>query len=231
VREVFSPVLEIIFPTHCGGCGSQGDILCHACRRSFLPVDIASACPKCGRWIGKAIVCGRCTGEKRGVEQAYFGFHFRGPLREAVHSFKFQGRKDVGRALVALLREEVKPITLAVDIILPLPLTEKRLAERGFNQSYIIAEELSLITGKPVNHRVLVKARETEDQITLSRVDRKKNMKGAFAVRGGEAVKGKTVLLVDDLYTTGSTVGEACRTLLRSGVDKVFLFALARTPE
>ncbi len=206
-------------------------MLCRACTESFLPVDAAVTCPTCGRRVGKAIQCGGCLARPEQFEQALFGFHFQGAVREAIHAFKFQGRKDVGRTLVGMLEGKLKEVAPAIDVIVPLPLTEKRLRERGFNQSYIISEEASKITGKPIDYRTLVKSRSTEDQITLSRKERKENIRGAFTVKDRTAVRAKKVLLVDDLYTTGSTAREACRTLLRAKAKSVFFFALARTPE
>ena len=116
------------------------------------------------------------------------------------------------------------------DAIVPLPVTEKRLKERGFNQSYVMAEEIGKIVEKPVLFSSLYKKRETKDQYTLSREERSKNVRGAFALREAEAVRGKRILLVDDLMTTGSTVSEASHVLLSANAKAVLVFALARTP-
>ncbi len=149
-----------------------------------------------------------------------------------MHAFKFQGRKDVGRAVVRTLAERIGEFADAFDLVIPLPVTEKRLRQRGFNQSFIICEEISRLTGKPIEYEVLFKIRETSDQFTLSREERKRNVRGAFAARtGGGQLKDGRALLVDDLYTTGSTASEACKALLSLKPREVLFFALARTPE
>jgi ComF family protein len=165
-----------------------------------------------------------------GFSRGVYGFYYEGALRDAVHAFKFQGRKDVGRRLTRLAVEKVRSLKGTFDSIVPVPVSGRRLAERGFNQSYIISEEISTITGGALDHRALVKRGGTRDQFTLSRKDRRKNVRGAFHVPDRSRVRGRRVLLVDDLFTTGYTASEASRTLRAAGCTDVILFALARTP-
>lgn len=223
-------LLGIIYPLHCGACGSDGGVLCKQCVDSFRPVEQNDSCPVCGRWLGHRIVCGSCIREKGAFEEGLYGFYFENKLRDAVHSFKFTGRKDVGKRLVGLMKEKIIPFSEKFDCIVPMPVTEKRLKKRGFNQSFIVAEEISGITGKPVYHAILQKTKETKDQYSLARDERRKNVRGVFALSDGREIRGKRVLLVDDLYTTGATAREASRTLMRGKTRTVVLFALARTP-
>jgi competence protein ComFC len=196
----------------------------------FRRVDDASACPFCGRWVSNGSVCGACTDSPPLFERGLYGFYFEGPLREALLAFKFEGRKDVGRHLIRLLGEKVVSMREEFDVIVPLPVTEKRLKERGFNQCYIMAEEISAIAKKPLSFSALGKKKETKDQYTLSREDRRKNVRGAFAVHDKGELRGKRILLVDDLMTTGHTAREASRILLSARAQSVLFFALARTP-
>jgi ComF family protein len=175
-------------------------------------------------------MCGACLEEKRGFQEGYFGFYFEGKLRDAVHAFKFNGRKDVGKHLVSLMKERIFSFAERFDCIIPIPVTEKRLKERGFNQSFIIGEEISRITNKEMYHSVLYKTKNTKDQYALSRDERKKNIKGAFTIRDNTGIKGKRILLVDDLFTTGYTAQEASRVLIKGKAKAVVFFALARTP-
>jgi ComF family protein len=233
IRKVFDhfrSAVDIIYPLSCGGCGSPGAILCLNCRDLFRLVEASSSCPYCGRWLSTPDVCGACVEVPPPFELGYYGFYFEGPLREALLAFKFRGRKDVGRLLIRLLDKELKTMREGFDVIVPLPVTEKRLKERGFNQSYVMAEEIGAITGRPITCSCLYKQNETKDQYTLSREERRKNIRGAFAVRGPDAIRGKRVLLVDDLMTTGNTVSEASRKLLSAKARAVLIFALARTP-
>jgi ComF family protein len=228
--RLLKPVLELVYPTYCGGCGREGNLLCGECTRSFIALDGPAVCPVCGRWTESDAPCGECTIHRPPFERGFYGFSFEGALREAIHAFKFEGRKDVGRALVRMVHERIASVACAFDVVIPLPVTEKRLKERGFNQSFIIAEEISRLTGKPLDHGTLRKARETGDQYTLSKKERKGNIRGAFSLEGGGRLKDRRLLLVDDLYTTGATAREASKTLLRAKPRNVLLFALARTP-
>ncbi len=193
-------------------------------------MEDAASCPICGRWLGKKTVCGECIEEERGFQEGHFGYYFEDRMRDAIHAFKFNGRIDAGRRLVRLLKDSIMSFSESFDCIVPLPVTNKRLRERGFNQSFIISEEVSSITNKPLHHSVLYKTKNTRDQYSLHREDRKKNIKGVFTVKNSDKIKGKRTLLVDDLFTTGYTAREASKMLLKAGADTIILFALARTP-
>ncbi len=205
-------------------------MLCGECRRSFITLESPFVCPSCGRWTGSDALCGGCITHPPYFTRGVYVFSFEGPLREAVHAFKFGGRIDVGTALMHMGRERIASFGGAFDLIIPMPVTDKRLKERGFNQSFIIAGEISRITGAPIDHETLVKAKETEDQYTLSKDERRRNVRGAFSLKDARTLAGKRLLLVDDLYTTGNTAREACRTLLRTKAKEILFFALARTP-
>ncbi|HNY70208.1 MAG TPA: ComF family protein [Syntrophorhabdus sp.] len=222
--------MNLICPLRCGGCNVHGHTLCPQCIDSFLVVDEETSCPICGMPVGIRKACGRCIAEKNMFAEGLYGFYYENRLRDAMHAFKFSGRKDVGRCLVGLVEEKISAFSDKFDCIIPIPVTEKRLRERGFNQSFILAEEIARMTGRPVLHSMLRKTKETKDQYTLSREERRKNIKGAFSLTGNTSLKGKMVLLVDDLYTTGQTSREAARILYQGKAQSVVLFALARTP-
>jgi len=231
VHSLFKTLLDIFYPLYCGGCNAAtGSILCKDCVDTFRSVEEEKTCPICGRLIGKSVLCGACMEEKQAFHKGYFGYYFEGRLRDVIHAFKFNGRIDAGKHLVHLLKEKFDTMAKEIDCIIPLPVTEKRLMERGFNQSFIIGEEIAKMTGKEIYPSVLVKTRVTKDQFTLSRKERKKNISGVFEVKNRHQISGKKVLLVDDLFTTGYTAQEASRSLLKSSAKEVIFFALARTP-
>ena len=229
-HDLVSAVLSLVYPIHCGGCGKAGDAICGECVKSLRVVEEDSACPVCGREVGKRSICGECIQHKRGFQEGHYGFYFEDRLRDAVHSFKFHGRKDVGRRLVSIINTKISSFSDRFDCIVPIPVTEKRLKERGFNQSFIIGDEISRITGRPLYHSVLYKAKETMDQFSLHRDGRRQNVKGAFAARNTGMIRAKRVLLVDDLFTTGYTAEEASGILRKAGACSTLFFALARTP-
>jgi ComF family protein len=231
VHNLFKALLDIFYPLYCGGCNAaSGSILCDECIDTFRTVEDEKTCPTCGRLIGKSVLCGACMEEKRAFHRGYFGYYFEGRLRDVIHAFKFNGRVDAGKYLVHLLKEKLNTMAKEIDCIVALPVTEKRLKERGFNQSFIIGEEIAKMTGKEIYPSVLVKTRQTQDQFALSRKERKKNISGVFAVKNSHKISGKKVLLVDDLFTTGYTAQEAARSLLKSSAKEIIFFALARTP-
>jgi len=228
--NLLKAVSEIVYPVHCGGCDKKGGILCRKCIDSLRVVEDDLTCPVCGRWLGVRVVCGECIANKRGFREGYYGFYFENRLRDAIHAFKFQGRKDVGKYLVHLINKKITSFSESFDCIIPMPVTERRLKERGFNQSFIIGEEISKITDKPLYHTILYKTKDTMDQYSLHRDERKKNIKGVFTVKNSHQIQTKRALLVDDLFTTGYTAKEAAGVLLKAGAGHILFFALARTP-
>jgi competence protein ComFC len=116
-----------------------------------------------------------------------------------------------------------------VDLIVPVPLHPKRLRWRGFNQSLLLARQVSRLYGVPVDPFVLCRARETAPQTLLAEDERRKNVRGAFAVHPEKSLKKQKVLLVDDVYTSGATVNECSRALVQGGATEVTVLTLART--
>lgn len=229
VHNLIQGFMGLLYPLRCGGCGMAGYVLCKECVETFLVVDEETSCPVCGMPVGMRSVCGKCLDNKNLFEEGIYGFYYENRLRDAIHSFKFSGRKDVGKSLVGLVAKKIMDAASKFDCIIPLPVTEKRLKERGFNQSFIISEEISRMADKPVYHSALLKTKETKDQYTLSKDERKKNVKNAFSLAKNAGIEGKKILLVDDLYTTGQTAREAARILLRGKAKAILFFALART--
>jgi ComF family protein len=112
--------------------------------------------------------------------------------------------------------------------MVPVPLHIRRLRERGYNQALLLVRELSKRMGIPYEERTLAKINDTPVQIALKKRERRKNLKGAFQIKGKETIKGKSIVLVDDVYTTGATVNECSRTLLAAGAKQVTVLTVAR---
>lgn len=134
------------------------------------------------------------------------------------------------RVLGDLLQPTLKAIRREhpVDVLVPVPLHIRRLRERGYNQALILVRELNKRTGIPYQERALVKIKDTPMQTSLKKRERGKNLKGVFEVKDPEAIQGKAVVLVDDVYTTGATVNECARTLLKAGAKQVAALTVAR---
>lgn len=190
--------------------------------------SVNGSCIICGARLAEAEICGQCLLEERIFERGVFGFYFSDTVREAIHAFKFRGKKQIGRKLVRMVADRIVDLCSEADVIVPVPVTDRKLGERGYNQSYILALEASAILKRPLLYDLLLKRRETKDQAQLNREERKKNVRGAFALKDGKRIEGKTVLIVDDIYTTGYTAKEAGLTLLRANPKSLLLFSLAR---
>ena len=151
-------------------------------------------------------------------------------MKDLLHKIKFGRRRD----LVHLFDETLlhffkrRSSLSQVDCIIPVPLDPRRRLEREFNQSGLLAEKIHHITGLPVVSKGLVKRRSTPAQSLLGREAREMNLKGAFRVTDEGRIRGRSILLVDDVFTTGATVEEASRTLKRSGASRITYVALAR---
>jgi len=149
---------------------------------------------------------------------------------EAISRFKFGGVARLARPLGALLADYADPEFpfSAVDLIIPVPLHPRRLRERGFNQSLLLARQVGKRRSIPLNFTALHRTRQTQPQTQLSGAERRKNVRGAFEVRQAEVVGGKRILLVDDVFTTGATVQECASVLGEAGASEVHVLTLAR---
>ncbi len=177
---------------------------------------------------GHGITCGECLADKPAFTKAYSYGLFEGALKEAIHSYKFSAIRRLAPPLADLVLSMGLP---PVDAVAAVPLTKSRLLERGFNQSMLIAREIARRTGARLLPHALEKVKDTPAQAGLNRKERILNLKGAFicGAKDKNSVSGRTVLLVDDVITTGATARECAKTLVRAGAGEVYVAALART--
>jgi ComF family protein len=214
-RSLIQLVLDLLYPTRCAGCKSVG----------------------CGEWCaecdGKIVLYSPGAGQKfldlgdgppmTVVSAAPFG----PPVREAIHALKYTGGKNLDAPLAKHMSRAFAQSGVAVDIIIPIPIHKKRQRERGYNQSELLARQISTFIYAPMAAKAMTRVRHTSQQAKLSAAERKANVKDAFS--GDPAVlKNKRVLLVDDVFTTGATLMEAGRAARAAGAAEVFALTLAR---
>ena len=228
------PVLAVVFPSTCPACALPVDHptrgpLCGRCWAT-LPRHQGAVC-RCGFPLPEGVVaCGRC---RRGLQAFASGGSlgpYEGSLRILVHELKYRGRRRVADRLAAelLTAPRVREI-LGDDVVLvPVPLHPRKRRERGFNQSELIARSLRARTGCALAQGALVRRKDTTPQAALSAAERRRNVKGAFAVRRRAQVAGRVVVLVDDVWTTGATALACARILREAGAVEVRLLSVAR---
>lgn len=229
----------------CHGCGAvavgegPGALppLCAECARELAGWS-GPCCPGCGGMFpGKTgegdYLCSACRLEPRPWERLYFFGAYEGLLRSLILDWKFEGGLGSGRLLGGLAREAWRrgagpQAPEAPEVLVPVPLHPLRLRWRGFNQSLELARALARETGAEVLPGGLSRVRHTVPQTTLGAGERRANVRGAFAADAA-ALRGRRVLLVDDVMTTGTTLEECARTLRRAGAARVLVLVLART--
>ncbi len=184
-------------------------------------------CDHCGQGIDSGVLCANCRSSTSAIGGLRAAAYLDGPLRQAVHAFKYNGVRDLAGPLGEILYGAYARYTPPADILIPVPLHAGRLNWRGFNQSLLLAEELAARSGLPVTSQGLVRTRETASQVGLSAADRRKNVDGAFAWRG-PSIAGQRVLLIDDVCTTGATMEACAAALYAVQAASVWGLALAR---
>jgi len=238
--------LDLFWPPVCPGCGAglepgQAGVLCERCRLE-LPLVRGPACERCGTPLGPfesdhggrwCADCGRMT--LIFTRAATAGLH-EGPLAEVIRMWKYApraSRAHLGRFLAELLAERLAapdcPVRAgAADLLIPAPSHPSRVRERGFDHTRELTRQVGRRLGLPLELGNLVKVQATPSQAGLTRAERLDNLKGAFAVKRPEKIKGKTILLLDDVITTAATTEECARTLKAAGAREVWVIAVAR---
>jgi len=219
--------LDFIFPKKCVNCGREGSFICPTCQNA-LPRLLSPYCTRCGRPNSVEGLCSRCAEWDASIEGIRAPFAFDGTIRKAVYALKYNNIRALAPLLAHLLYEYITETPLTGEVLIPVPLHSKRIKERGYNQSGLLALELGKLTGLPVNESYLLRKISTTSQTKTKNVhERRRNVENAFACSSDE-LKDKQVLLIDDVTTSGATFDACSRALKESGVVSVWGLALAR---
>ena len=228
--------VSLFFPPHCASCGADtagGIHLCDECAAGARAID-APFCHRCSEPFDGAIdgefECANCGGRELHFDCAVAPYLSRGVVREMIHRFKYDRQHFLRVPLGEWLADALADGLLRshrFEAIVPVPLHAARLRERGFNQAAVLAGLLSARTGVPL-WEGLRRTRYTTTQTRLDRQARMDNLRNAFRVRDPSAVEGRHLLLVDDVFTTGSTVDECARVLRLAGAASVRVATVAR---
>ena len=238
--RILNSLLDIIAPHTCQICGRIADnYLCQDCTQGINLIN-DGFCTVCGiPFISKASfshVCGACIKKKPKFTSARSIGIYEGVLMDAVHKLKYNGKTSLAKPLGMIMAEK---LSLAfcrekhafhplASLIVPIPLHKKRLKERGFNQSLLLAREIAKRHNIKMDYLNFKRVRWTEPQINLKGDERLKNVRGAFLVKDAQVFKKMRILLIDDVYTTGATVMECSKVLKKAGAKDVYVLTLAR---
>jgi ComF family protein len=214
---IFDFILDLLFPKKCVGCGKEGIWFCSDCITRISCQELPYTRLSSSNLDGLIAVA-----------------HFKDPLKEAIHALKYDGVKELAEPLSNLLVQHLKDERLRFvrqmePLLIPIPLHKSKEIERGFNQSALLSEKLGQKLNLKTEKNFLVKTKKTPAQVKLKGKERRENVKNVFSFVGDKKkIKGKTILLVDDVMTTGSTLNECAKVLKRAGAKKVWGLVLAK---
>lgn len=219
-------VLDYFYPPRCGGCGELGSRWCPACEQKTTKMTM-NLCRICGINLRHGNICDSCAQSRPKFTMLRSWGVYAGPLRQAIHRLKYRRDIGLGEALGLHLIELLERLKWQIDLIVPIPLSVARQAERGYNQSALLARPISLAYRIPYKPAALHRIRDTESQVNLNLSERRKNVQGAF-LGNTNLVSGKRILLVDDVATSGATLDAGADGLLFAGAKEVYAITLAR---
>jgi ComF family protein len=237
IVSVKEALLDTLFPRSCVFCDSARvdpkSFLCPKCSQSIRVIShpFCSQCglPTPGLALQSDGLCGRCLSSPPRYMRARYSVYYEGPLREALIRFKYYAALNVGNTLsdILIVAFQRHYDSKEFDMIVPVPVHRKRLFQRGFNQAVILAAKLASKVMLPLDRKSLIKVKDTPPQARLPRAQRIANLRNSFGVTDPVNVREKNVLLIDDVATTGSTIAEATKTLLKAGASRVDALVLA----
>ena len=239
LRRLFHGLLDIVYPRKCLACktdikqSSVDNLVCLPCFDS-IKRNLPPFCHSCGRHLQKnnltRNICPACLKTRLHFDRAFSPCVYEGVIKDLIHEFKYKGKDYLGRTLSRLMIEFIREYNLPMgylDFIVPIPLHKARLREREFNQAQILSNHIAKEFKKETLSDILLKNRHTRTQTDLATDERLLNVRESFSLNKQKSLKGKGVLLVDDVLTTGATSSEAARVLKQAGANMVFVLTLA----
>lgn len=233
MKRIIKKIIGIFFPKVCPCCGKiidEKEELCDQCKNEVEIIG-SPRCNKCGKALQgeERIFCQDCGTKKHLFDKGISVFVYRGKIRDSIHQFKYHNARefveyygDVAWKNCGKQLKEWKP-----DCIVPVPMYRKKEVQRGYNQAELFGRYIAKKSGFPIETNLLIRKKNTKPQKGLTDEKRQDNLKRAFAINL-DRIKGiKTVLLVDDIYTTGSTMDVCAGILKKAGAEKVFFLCIA----
>lgn len=224
-------IVNLVYPRHCPVCDDivpiGDDLVCNECKSKIKYIQ-TPRCRKCGKQLHdeNVIFCNDCEKRRHSYHYGYALYDYQS-MRKSIYRFKYNGRSEYAkyyaRDFYEHMHEEIS--RMEADALIPVPLHKSRQAKRGFNQAEVLAKELSELTGIPCYNNIIKRMKNTVPQKDLDDRERQNNLKKAFLIHS-DVVKLNKTIVVDDIYTTGSTVDAVARELRQHGVGNVYYLAL-----
>ena len=243
-------MLDLIFPGACSVCDSPVEnerLVCGSCIAEIKLVREFSSCEKCGTPFGffggedddigqksastdvTGHLCGKCLSGKFSFAAARSVALYEGKIRDIIHQFKYEGALGLEGFLSDMMIKNFQYVPGNFDLLVAVPMHISKLRQREYNQSAVLAFNLARSAGVKCDLLTFKKIRDTRPQIEFRNEDeRRRNVRGAFSVTSPELFKDRSILLIDDVYTTGSTSDECAAEILKSGASRVTVFTLSR---
>lgn len=229
-RRITQQLLDIVFPPRCAGCQSSGAVLCATCRATFRAANL-QFCRQCGRPLPVTGLCQHCRPYQPTLSGLLAVSSYQGVLRSCIHALKYDGNTRLAEPLGEVLAEAYLTSGMQADVIISVPLHNERQQQRGYNHAQLLAEVCASHLHIPLRDDIVVRHRATSAQVGLKAHERQQNVAGAFvctpAFQSG-SLYGRTLLIIDDVYTTGATLGACAAPLFTAGAKAVWGLVLAR---
>jgi ComF family protein len=219
---------RFVYPPICAGCGMDGYRFCPQCL-SEVKIFTGNHCISCGKPILlKQSICSDCQGMTSIITDLCSWAEFEGPLREAIHHLKYQQDIGLGDYFSPFLIEQIEKRNWQFDLVVPVPISKSRLKSRGYNQSELLTRPIARFFHVAHSTKALIRIKETESQFSLSAIERNQNMEDAFFGFPAKLI-GRSVLVVDDIITTGATMNHCAKALYQAGAKEVYGISIAKT--
>jgi ComF family protein len=224
--RVWDRALDLVFPPRCVSCDAFGSFICPRCSADMVPAE-GGRCLTCWMPVSPSRPCRSCRSHPLALRGVRSAFVYDAGARDAVLALKFRGLSAIAPLMARSMAQCLNEWNPPVHSLVPVPLSGHRRRLRGYNQSELLAKELSRLTGIPLARQALVRRRSTPPQVHQTDEDaRRRNVAGAFAP--GRPAPNGGVLLIDDVVTTGATLDACARVLLSEGIEAVFALTFAR---
>ncbi len=226
IHHYFWKFIDLLYPPICAGCEADGSRWCEDCHSSVEKIQ-HPFCEYCHQPISSGRICSTCKTNEPAFQRLRSWGIYQEPLRSAIHRLKYDRDISLGDVFSIFMVESIQKNKWKVDLVVPVPLNKQRLRARGYNQAAILARPLAFLLNVPFSTNSLKRVKNTVSQVGLSLQDRLENVDSAFQANP-KRVQDRTILVIDDVCTSGATINACSKSLIDAGAKDVYGYTLAR---